>query len=174
MCSCCDQLCIAMALRLENAGAVAVVQALCVVLSFVFSIVILSEPLYWTSALGGGLIFISVIIMGIAKMSPQTDYWHCLKSRLTNSNNKSFDVDSNYSMFSSNSIKSTRSVGLSLIELGLAEVPITPRHEPFLVRFAPLTPEAQQQQQHNRRNSSYLTGLLANSACTLKSPKGCK
>lgn len=161
-----------MALKLENAGAVGVVQALCVVLSFIFSIAILSETLYWTSALGGGLIFISVIIMGIAKMSPQTDYWQCFKNRFTNSSNKSFNVDSNYSIFSNSSLNSTRSIGLSLAELGLANASTPIRHEPFLVRFGPLTTDGHQQQ--NRRNSSYLAELLANSTVTLIPSKSSK
>ena len=45
------------------------IQSLCVVLSFTFSICILHEPLYWTSALGGSFIFCSVIVLGIAKLA---------------------------------------------------------------------------------------------------------
>lgn len=60
-----------LALKLENAGAVAVIQALCVVLSFLFSIAILHETLYWTSALGGAFIFLSVLVLGFAKMATE-------------------------------------------------------------------------------------------------------
>ena len=60
-----------LALKLENAGAVAVIQALCVVLSFLFSIAILQETLYWTSALGGAFIFLSVLMLGFAKMASE-------------------------------------------------------------------------------------------------------
>ncbi len=49
----------------------AVIQALCVVLSFLFSIAILQETLYWTSALGGAFIFLSVLMLGFAKMASE-------------------------------------------------------------------------------------------------------
>ncbi|KAI2809252.1 hypothetical protein BLOT_000399 [Blomia tropicalis] len=68
LCTGLDQLFITLALKLENAGAVAVIQALCVVLSFIFSILILQESIYWSSALGGLLIFFSVITLGLARM----------------------------------------------------------------------------------------------------------
>ena len=71
LCNGFDQLFVTLALKLENAGAVAVIQALCVVLSFLFSIAILQETLYWTSALGGAFIFLSVLMLGFAKMASE-------------------------------------------------------------------------------------------------------
>ncbi|XP_054164352.1 solute carrier family 35 member G1-like, partial [Oppia nitens] len=67
MCGASDQLFITMALKLENAAPVAVVRALSVVISFIFSVTILDEPILLTSFLGGSLIFISIICTGIYK-----------------------------------------------------------------------------------------------------------
>ena len=76
-----------MALKLENAGAVAVIQALCVVLSFIFSITILNEPLYLTSALGALFIFLSVVFLSVAKMFEEMRN-SCMKNDNNNINNK--------------------------------------------------------------------------------------
>ncbi|CAG2114212.1 unnamed protein product [Medioppia subpectinata] len=72
LCGASDQLFITLALKLENAGPVAVVRALSVVISFIFSVTILNEKILVTSFIGGALIFASIIVMGVYKW--RTDY----------------------------------------------------------------------------------------------------
>ena len=67
LCGAADQLFITMALKLENAGPIAVVQALNVVISFIFSFTILNERIRITSFIGGTLIFLSICIMSAYK-----------------------------------------------------------------------------------------------------------
>lgn len=107
---------------MENAGAVAVIQALCVVLSFIFSILILHEPLYWTSALGGSFIFFSVLVLGCSKLLQEMNY-SGIKStifaiNILHSNSKKFYLDDKYRSLStrttlSSSLSSQRSSTLS-------------------------------------------------------------
>ena len=76
-----DQLCITLALKLENAGAVAVIQALCVLFSFILSITVVGETIHLTSAFGGALIFLSVIILAGAKWYSELEAYSMFGSR---------------------------------------------------------------------------------------------
>ncbi|XP_075680417.1 uncharacterized protein LOC113789288 isoform X3 [Dermatophagoides pteronyssinus] len=117
-----DQFFITLALKMENAGAVAVIQALCVVLSFIFSILILHEPLYWTSALGGSFIFFSVLVLGCSKLLQEMNYTGIKSTifaiNILHSNSKKFYLDDKYRSLStrttlSSSLSSQRSSTLS-------------------------------------------------------------
>ncbi|XP_075591768.1 uncharacterized protein LOC124500138 [Dermatophagoides farinae] len=108
-----DQFFITLALKMENAGAVAVIQALCVVLSFIFSILILHEPLYWTSALGGTFIFFSVLVLGFSKLLQETTY-SGIKStifaiNILHSNSKKFNLDDTYRKLSTTTLSTSSS-----------------------------------------------------------------
>lgn len=131
-CSGLDQFFITLALKQENAGAVAVIQALCVVLSFIFSILILHEPLYWTSALGGTCIFLSVLVLGFSKMLQGSQCRSKIKStifqiNIRHSHSGSFNFDKLSGQFCG--VVSTDSADYH-------------QHfaEPYLIRVAPIDP----------------------------------
>ncbi|KAF7489695.1 Solute carrier family 35 member G1 [Sarcoptes scabiei] len=95
-----DQLFITLALKLENAGAVAVIQALCVVFSFIFSFSILHEPIYSTSIVGGSFIFLSVILLGCSKLFQDdrisSSKLFSISSRWLKTNSKKFHLNQDY------------------------------------------------------------------------------
>lgn len=183
LCSVFDQLCITIALKLENTGAIAVIQTLCVVLSFIFSALILNEPLYLSSILGGAFIFTSVLILGLSKMFTDTNYLkqvvkYVLHGWRRSSSKHSFVFDEQYDKFSNSSLRSNNNPinaqvdGLlqgDTLKMGadpnLAKMQtLSQWNEPYLLRIAPLV------EYTNGRRSSILgsTALSLNSSIKSK------
>ncbi|CAG2104759.1 unnamed protein product [Medioppia subpectinata] len=84
-----------LAFKLQNAGPVAVVRALSVVISFIFSVTILNEKILVTSFIGGALIFASIIVMSVYKW--RTNYKCVEKAAVNNecwskNNNKTYTI----------------------------------------------------------------------------------
>ncbi|CAG2116965.1 unnamed protein product, partial [Medioppia subpectinata] len=119
LCGASDQLFITLALKLENAGPVAFVRALSVVISFIFSITILNEKILVTRFIGGALIFASIIVMGVYKW--RTDYKCDEKAAVSDeccpqNNNKTYSIG-----------------GLSVVQV-LSSVPSYRIHPSYMAR----------------------------------------
>lgn len=161
---------------------VAIIQALCVVLGFVFSVTILQEPLYWTSVIGGIFIIITIITLGTSKLINEINYRNIKSTifaiNILHSNSKKFNLTDSYSKLSTklssngkltrslNPMESSSSALSSTTTLASNSSPlIKSMHknkqcktmhygEPFLLRVAPILGDHHEQSHQSNVNIS--------------------